>query len=182
MSIPVILVALVIIGGLLAEMYIRRARRSYANAGRVWVMVRESASAIVEGNFPREAKEIALDLALAAGCGCFVRGVLLQHWVPTIMAATRHHRRGSGPNQVEATMNALTQSQRKRMDTLIGAVLVYDSLANPLLGYLFRRAIRSFSRVPRRSSDLPRTNAEVRKPLPSVVRRGRKVERHLCAA
>lgn len=169
-------------GGLFAELYIRRARRSYVNAARVWVMVRMTADDIVTGNFPREAKEIALDLALAAGCGCFVRGVLLQHWLPTVMAGFRRSRGGNGVNQIERTMGALSAHQRKKMDTLIGAVLVYDSLSNPFQGYLLRRAVRSFSKVPRRASELPRPNAEVRKPLASVVRAGRRAEAVLCAA
>lgn len=140
-----ILASAVVYGSfLLASDYVRRSMRSYASAESVWTNLAGTAHELIESDIPASVARMILGLVTMAGCGCFVRGMLLSYYLPIPDGA--RSKADSVWDQSFADANKLSQEQREKFNHLLGQVMVYDSFTNPLQGWLFRRALKAFMR------------------------------------
>lgn len=122
--------------------YVERAKRSFANADRVMTDLTAAVRTFVESDAPPEVARLAIQMSVLTGCGCFMRGVLMSHYLP---------RGGIVRANVPKALNAAFQQSRgmpielqTQFDRISGLVMIYDSFRNPIQGWLFRRVLWSF--------------------------------------
>ena len=124
--------------------YVERSMRSYASASKVWTDVDSTARELLETDLPQSVARAILGLLALAGCGCFVRGVLVSHYLPRLMTVGKT---SSGKwNRAFDDVENLGPAQREQFSKLITLVVVYDSFRNPLHGWIFRRTLRNFTK------------------------------------
>lgn len=142
LSTAVVIVAVVYGAYRLAGDYIRRSMRSFASAQRAWSELSTTAKEIVEQDIPEPAARAVIGLAGAAGCGCFIRGVMAAHYLPGLLR--RSVDEPGDWDQAFTAIGNLSIEQKRSFDRLLALVLVYDSFKNPLQGWFFRRMLRSY--------------------------------------
>lgn len=126
----------------LAQDYLRRSATSFASAERAWEGVKGAADDLLKNDVPETVARVVLALMVTAGCGCYVRGMLVSHYLPRF--PTREPEQSGQWDRAFVDVDALPNDQRDQFSKLIVAVVVYDSFRNPLQGWLFRRLITSF--------------------------------------
>lgn len=130
----------------LAQDYVRRSQRSFGNASIAWVRLNEMGREIATSDKTSEAvAKVVLGLMLAAGCGCFVRGILISHYLPRAIVM-----RGGRDDEWDGAFEEIEEmdaSDRAAFVQFLMQVVLYDSFRNPLQGWLFRRAIRMRGRL-----------------------------------
>lgn len=144
LSFALVAVALTFGVYLLAATYVRRSVRSFASAKRAWSDLNASVQAFLAEDVPQSAARVAVGLMSAAGCGCFVRGVLISHYLPRVSVLPR----SAGAIKWEKDFSDLANlraDQKAKFERVIGLVIIYDSFRNPLQGWAFRRMMRSFA-------------------------------------
>jgi len=128
----------------LADYYVRFATRSTAMAGRVWGDFEQQVRHFVSESESAEVSKLAIHMAAAAGCGCFVRGALMSHYLPRFSIEPKEER--PGVQSAFAQVGDLPHAQREAFSKLIVMTLIYDSFRNPLQGWFFRRMLDSFTK------------------------------------
>lgn len=126
----------------ISSAYIRRSERSFSSAARVMDDLSSAVRGFVESDAPPEVARLAIQMAAITGCGCFVRGVLVSHYLPRGTIS-----RGNVPRSLNSAFEAsrrMPGELQTQFDRIAGLVMIYDSFRNPLQGWLFRRALRSF--------------------------------------
>lgn len=160
---------------ILADRYVTRSLRSYQFADIMLSRVMENLTKLTEGDLPVGAARISFMLASTAGCGCFVRAVLLSHYLPSSWASAIFGgvRQNPSPEFEHDLfdMDELSAEQGKHFSQLVASVIIYDGYRNPLSGWLFRRIVRAYAEP----SYTDRERAEIT--TFSVL--GRKVASHL---
>jgi hypothetical protein len=146
---------------LIASAYFRYARTRLVAAARVWPLVEQSASKLISDKLPKQIREMAFQLGVTTGCGCFTFGYLIQHYVPPFL---RFGSRGASDrvNEIAEAMKSLEPVQRRQLDALIAATLAYDMLASPIFGFFAIRAIKFRVEEAKRLQDLPSPTREAR--------------------
>lgn len=142
----IIFVALFWGGYRLLEEYVRRSMRSYAAAERTWAEVKSAATDLMAHDVGAELARNVLMLVWSAGCGCYVRSLLMHHYLPGFF-----ERRGQQSADIDKgfrEIDALSADARADFHRLVAMVMVYDSFRNPLQGWLFRRVLRSYLTKP----------------------------------
>jgi hypothetical protein len=139
----ILLVVLVFSAYRLADDYVRRSMGSFDSAARVWTDLDAAATELLNTDLPESVGRMVVALTRLAGCGCFVRGVLLSNYLPR--AKLQQDGRGDKWNDAFNDLKVLNGSQKDCFDRLLSLVIVYDSFRNPLQGWLFRRLLRSFT-------------------------------------
>lgn len=167
---------------IIVQTYLRRAAHSYELASEVWGTVYRRADGILAGRYPAPVKAMAYGLAHTAGCGCYVRQMLLRHYLPSVATAREQASSKAPPSALVKAIEGLRSSQRREIDLLIGAVVVYDGFSNPLQGWVFRRLMRGYWNIPAKSRPLPKKEyREAEAAAVNVVAR-KKSTPALCAA
>lgn len=167
--------AVVVLATVAANIYLKRSQRSLKAASRTWVDVSALAHDIVsDKTIPAVVANHAILLASATGCGCFVRGMLLGHYFGAAVARPKTIAGERYVSELSEARSRLDPEKRGRLDDLVMRAIVYDSFANPLQGWLFRRVLAK--RVSQ-SEQL----FEARQVVPSVVARRRPPARELCS-
>jgi hypothetical protein len=155
----------------LAEDFLRRSLRSFQKADRVWSDLNQTARGIVESDAPVSVKRLVMALMLSAGCGCYIRGMIISHYLPRFALGSA---RASSPGRqyweiAFTDVDSLSRDLQEDFARLTALVFVYDSYRNPLTGFFFRRAL---SLVMQPKLDFS-TRAEVQLTAYSVVTRKR---------
>lgn len=147
MMVPIALLAVLFGFGIfrLAQDYVRRSARSFASAERAWEGVKVAADDLLKNDVPETVARVVLALMATAGCGCYVRGMLVSHYLPR--AQIVESEKSGQWDKAFGDVDALPHEQRDQFSKLLAAVVVYDSFRNPLQGWLFRRLIKSFIKV-----------------------------------
>jgi hypothetical protein len=139
-----LLVLAVTLTAWLVHDYIRRASRSYASASRVWTNLDTVAREILDADVSQPVARAVLALVALAGCGCFVRGVLMSHYLPRLMTVSAA---SSGKwNRAFDDVERLNVGQRELFSKLVTLVVIYDSFRNPMHGWVFRRMLRTYTK------------------------------------
>jgi hypothetical protein len=146
MTISLAIVFCAIIYGLyrLALDYVNRAKSSFAHAEAIWNDIARIADELVNSEIPPSVARAVVGLVATAGCGCFVRGMLMSYYLPTPEGVKK--KADQEWERSFSDLRHLTDAQREKFDNLMVMVIVYDSFRNPLQGWLFRRALKSFMR------------------------------------
>lgn len=181
-----LLVAFVAVGiGMALSRYLVVLDRSYRAADHVRSDLADRMREFLDTDVPSSVAQLAVVLGITAGCGCYVRGFILQHYAPFIGL------RGSGSEDSLASegfvqLEKLSPELRERFMELAAICFVYDSYLNPLQGLIFRRLIRVSTELRKpvqptfRQSLKPRDRLEVQMTAMSVL--SRKEPRDLIAA
>lgn len=142
MIVSIAIAGVVGIAYILAAHYVRRATRSIGSAGDVWAQLQQEVRTFVEKGAAPEIATFAIQLGAVAGCGCFVRGVVMNHYLPPAMLALFDDDKKIEPVEIEA--RHLDVDQQERLSHIVTLVIMYDSFRNPFQGFLFRRILRSY--------------------------------------
>jgi hypothetical protein len=130
---------------LLLDRYLRRSAKSFMRGEEIWSELQTNAAQIVENErYPLGVACLAHALSEAAGCGCFVRAMLMGHYTPKLL----FWRRQRAAAKLQHTpwvddLSQLSEAQKKQLNTLFIKVIIFDSYANPLQGWLLRRLVRN---------------------------------------
>lgn len=122
------------------EDYIRRSERSFGTAERVWTDLNKLLTELLQSEVPSAVAQLAVMIGAVTGCGCFVRGVLMSHYLPRAFIMPPQNSRFE---VAFLAVEKLDAHQRKLFEQVMGMAIVYDSFRNPLQGWLFRRLLRS---------------------------------------
>jgi hypothetical protein len=125
------------------KIYVRRSMNSFQMAEFVWGKLAAEAQAIIEADVPASVGKVVLALAATAGCGRYVRGLLIAHYLPTFVIA-RGDRQGRWSGSLEAVEN-LPPEIRDRFEHMMALVMIYDGYRNPVHGWFFRRVMKSYT-------------------------------------
>lgn len=117
--------------------------RSFENAEFAWRELAAEARAIVEADVPTNVAKVVIALAATAGCGCYVRGLLMAHYLPKFLIV-RGDRNGKWSGSLEAVDN-LPSELREKFQRMMMLVILYDGYRNPAHGWLFRRVMKSYT-------------------------------------
>lgn len=170
----------------MATIYLRRATRSNEVASRLWDDFYIKVERILDGDFPGEVKRFTYCVAMTAGCGCLVRGYLVDHYIPNLAKIIRHpsSQTKAQSDALSGSMRALTRRQRQEVIKALVAALMFDSFANPLQGWLLRKTVKQFAASPSQRAKLPAEEiGEVQRVAVRVaVRKDRGEQEVLCAA
>lgn len=139
-AVALLLILLAFAAYRLTEDYLRRSMRSFANADRVGVRMKLAAEELLGEDIPASVAAAVIGLVYIAGCGCFVRGILIGHYFPRFRASSASPR----VQQAFDDLDNLPAAHRQKFYDLLGAVIAYDSFRNPLQGWLFRRIAKSY--------------------------------------
>lgn len=126
----------------LMSVYMRKAVISFRSADKLGAELSVEIRNFVESDAPPAVARLAIQLGAIAGCGCFVRGVLMSHYLPRVTVT-----RGRGVDPVQSAFDeadSMTADQQKAFGRITGMVIVYDSFRNPFQGWLFRRLLKSY--------------------------------------
>jgi hypothetical protein len=126
----------------LSQDYMAKSLVSYGHAERTWAEVNKLARELLAQDVSPNVAKSVIALAHLTGCGCFVRGVLLQHYFPSLVS------KPSAPQRTAAAMNevdALNSQTRELFGKFLAVVIANDSFRNPLQGLLFRRVLQSYA-------------------------------------
>jgi hypothetical protein len=126
----------------LAVGYVRRSLRSFGSAERVFGDIETASNAILDKRIPQSVARFVVSLVMQAGCGCFVRGFLMRHYLPRISV-----RYQDGNREVSVAMDdidRLDPDVRKMIWDLIALIIVYDGYRHPMSGWIFRHALKAF--------------------------------------
>ena len=107
---------------LVASSYVHRSKRSYSNADRVWSDLNSHALELLKADIPKPISLLVVALSRTAGCGCFVRGALLSHYLPIRVAG-----RDAGDNGVKSAFDSidkLTPELRQSIGKLLALVML----------------------------------------------------------
>lgn len=125
---------------LLADRYFDIANQSFVNASKTWKQITSEASKIIDDEtYPSKSIAFVMVMTGVAGCGCFVRAMLINHYFPKMLEINRVKRKDENP--FEGALDGLTDSQRKSIDKLIAKIIWFDAHRNPLHGLLFKRLL-----------------------------------------
>lgn len=132
----------------LAEDYVRRSMNSFQKADRVWADLRQTADTLLRASVPDSVSRLILALMLAAGCGCFVRGMLKSHYLPRVSLGLgkKSTRTSKAFDKAFLDVGFLPPDLQADFSRLMALVILYDSYRNPLQGYLFRHLINSITK------------------------------------
>ena len=126
------------------DYYVRRSLRSFEHASQVWNTANDLAQDVLAAKVPLSVARLVLELSALAGCGCFVRGMIVSHYLPRLHSSRSNEK---GPwDQAFADLETLEPDVRQTFSKYIGMLILYDSFRNPFQGWLFRRAMRSVTR------------------------------------
>lgn len=127
----------------LINTYVNRSLRSYQSASAMLGHVTENLEELTKSEPPVGVARLGFMLASTAGCGCYVRAVLMSRYLPTPLASSIFGGSGRGKSkEVEHDMfdlDKLTPEQRQHFSKLVASVIVYDGYRNPLSGWAFRK-------------------------------------------
>lgn len=142
----------------LASDYVQLSMRSFASAERVWLDVSSSAARVLDLGIPQNVAKLVVMLTATAGCGCFVRGMLIGHYLP------RRANKATQDNSLSGAfsdLESLDANVRNEVWTLLSQVMVYDSFRNPLQGWLFRRMLKNFVLAPAQANMVTKLEAQL---------------------
>lgn len=128
----------------LVDDYLRRSMVSFAHAEKARAMAQQEAVEMLETGVPQSVARLIVQLSALAGCGCFVRGMLMSHYLPKAVPS-----RGAkkGPWDVAfSDLDKLDADIRRKFDKYVSYLVLYDGYRNPLQGWLFQRALRSLAK------------------------------------
>ncbi|QLC25773.1 hypothetical protein HFP57_12605 [Parasphingopyxis algicola] len=126
----------------LSERYFAWAKQNLAHAAAMQPKLTAKAARLIEDeDTPESVARVVFWLAAAAGCGCFVRGFVIYHYLPRF---GRSDKDSASLDEAFGDVEKLPVDDRKEFFEFLAMVIAYDSYENPLQGWLFRRAIRSF--------------------------------------
>lgn len=128
----------------LADDYLRRSMLSFGSAEHAWGVVTANAERLMEQDISPAVAKLIVRTVSAAGCGCFVRGMLLGHYLPRSRSTREEADRYWGSLFDEIDSGG--QEMGKLFWQFLASVVVYDSFRNPLQGWLFRRALKEMLR------------------------------------
>ena len=144
-----ILAAAVALAYWLSSRYIQYAQRSFVTASMVGNDLNKAVREVLDAEAPSIIARLSIQLMAIAGCGCFVRGILIGHYLPRVTI-------NSTDDAAQAAFNELSQMSpelQAKFNKVVALVFIYDSYRNPLQGAMFRRIMRSFLRPEPRWSD-----------------------------
>lgn len=153
MMLIVVLIAILVVGTLGVNTYARRAERSLGTADKIWRdFIRECDGVITDRAMAGPIAELVYTLGMTAGCGCYVRQALFTHYMPEAAQQRINASLHSGGAKSGLEMfDDLSHEQRKQINKVFVLALLFDSFANPVQGWLFRRALRNYRRVTQQS-------------------------------
>lgn len=162
------------------------ATRSTRAAIAFWPMVEQSALKLMSDKYPPEVRSMAMQLGMTTGCGCYVSGFLVSHYMPWLDRLLSG-KPSNNDERIIATLKRLDTRQRDQVDKMIAATLFYDSLTNPLRGSMVRRVIKyrvEQAQSVRKPQDLPMPTVEAKKSVihTVTVKTAAKREAELCTA
>ncbi len=134
------LLCLALLASVATRTYFTRARTSLRAAESALFEIERKAEDLLQQDLPVNVARVVIAMVYAAGCGCFVRAMLLGHYLPRRHVATGVVREG---NKEIETLNLET---REKISELMMLVIIYDSFRNPLQGWLFRRILKEYTR------------------------------------
>lgn len=123
-----------------ADYYLDRSMVSFRNAERAWSELTLLARELVARDLPPRVAKLVVAMTASAGCGCFIRGVIISHYVPQLLRRYPNEERSLGP--VFEQIENLDAESRDLFWKFQVHVMVYDSFRNPAQGWLFRRALK----------------------------------------
>jgi hypothetical protein len=126
----------------LAFDYVTKSKGSFSHAEVIWNEITRISRDIIDSDIPPSVARAVVGLVSTAGCGCFVRGMLLSYYLPTPSGVDKNP--GKEWERSFDDLRHLSDVQRDLFNQLMARVIVYDSFRNPLQGLLFRRALKSF--------------------------------------
>jgi len=148
MTFEVFMAVVASVGGTyaLANIYVIRSLRSYRRAEAMLGRVNENLEKLTESDVPVGVARLAFMLAATAGCGCYVRGIIYSHYLPSPLArlVAGGPRRNSGVEHDLFDLDKLDGEQRALFSDLVASVIVYDADRNPLSGWVFRRVMKAY--------------------------------------
>lgn len=129
----------------MGEDYVRRSLRSFRRAEAVWADLSATADGLIQSDAPASVKRVVLALMMSAGCGCFVRGMLVSHYLPrvSLQQSLRERRSAKMWESAFSDVDSLPAGFKEDFSRLLALVMIYDSYRNPLQGFFFRRLLRS---------------------------------------
>jgi len=135
--------ATLVVSTLVLQHYLVRSQSSLRKASKVWTDLVDSVDKVVKDpTYPMEMVNLAVAVVELAGCGCLVRGVLLDHYLPWL-PSKRHRERP--PTRTDSAYQRLPTKQKQHMGMIFGQAVVFDGFSNPLQGWLFRRMVSGFA-------------------------------------
>jgi hypothetical protein len=144
LALAIMLIGIAALAYMLAAQYVAFATRSFASANKVWNDLNEKANAILEEDIPVGVARIVFALTATAGCGCYVRGMLIGLYAPVPRGAMSHS--DASWDKAFGGLDALPQKTRDEVSRLMAIAMVYDSYRNPLQGWIFRHAVKQYAR------------------------------------
>ena len=176
--VPVAAIVLTILLGF----YLRYARSRVEIATRLWPLVEQSASKLISEKVPPPVREMAFRLGITTGCGCYAAGVIVHHYVPSVLRRVVQPDRCA--EELAMAVKSLDAAQKRQLDTLIAAALAYDAAANPIIGFVAHRVIKFRAEEARKPQDLPSPTREARQSVIETLgsKSARRHERELCMA
>ena len=128
----------------IAQDYVRRSIRSFRHAERVWAAAMAEARILMEADIPSSVSRLVIELSSLAGCGCFVRGMVVSHYFPR--AIPSNDAPDATWDGAFADVEALPSQQRDQFRKMLALIVLYDSYRNPFQGWLFRRSLKAVIR------------------------------------
>lgn len=137
---------LLIAGALLASIYTRRAPRSVARSQIFWKAFKTDVERVIrDDSYPQPVAEFVYELAMTAGCGCYVRQMLVTHYLPSLWSRlSEEASEKPREREFDAAMQALSKPKREQIKRIMVTAIVFDSFYNPFQGWLFRRVLNGY--------------------------------------
>lgn len=129
----------------LAFYYLQRSQASFRAADRVGADMATHARTLLDRDIPLRVAKLVVAMSAGAGCGCFVRGIIMVHYVPGWLRPRAVSNRSL--DAVFEEIENLDAETKQIFWKFQIAVMVYDSFRNPAQGWLFRHAVRSMLKV-----------------------------------
>ena len=127
------------------EYYLTRSLRSFRKAETHWPKLVAQSQELLAMQISAGFASVVFQLMATAGCGCYVRGMLLSHYLPVAWLADDSDK----SRDVDVAFRDIERApaeQREAFAKLVAQVVVYDSFRNPLQGWLLRRVMKQVLR------------------------------------
>jgi hypothetical protein len=136
------------VGFRLSEYYTLRSLRSYRNAERIWADLNRVAQSLLQRDITADVAFNVFALACTAGCGCYVRTLLINHYLPWASDIGKARRSRPEVDRGFHDIEQLVGEAKSEFRELMALVIAYDSFRNPLQGWLLRRMLGSHFKRP----------------------------------
>lgn len=143
-SILIVAILMVPAAYVCAAAYVRYSVLSFGRAAQLQAQLTDDLRSFVESDAPPAVSRLAIQLGTMTGCGCFVRGMLVSHYLPRIALTV-----GDNADHIQRAFDeagAMAAEQQSAFGRITALVVLYDSFRNPLQGWLFRRMMRTYVR------------------------------------